>query len=99
MDNQPLKGLRILDFGWILSIPHCTAWLGTMGAEVIRVESEARIDLVRSGLAGAADGVAGINRSAAFNGLNYSKKGITLNLGTEKGRALAKELARRSDVV
>lgn len=100
MNNQPLKGVRILDFGWILSIPHCTAWLGTMGAEVIRVESMASIDQMRASTGlGAADGVPGINRSAGFNGLNYSKKSITINLTTPRGLALAKELVKVSDVV
>ena len=98
-DNRPLAGIRILDFGWILSVPHCTAWLGTLGAEVIRVESMARLDLGRMGIAGAADGIPGVNRSASFNGLNYSKQSITLNVATPEGRALARELVKVSDVV
>jgi benzylsuccinate CoA-transferase BbsF subunit len=98
-DNQPLRGIRILDFGWILSVPHCTAWLGTLGAEVIRVESAARLDLGRLGITGAADGIPGVNRSASFNGLNYSKQSITLNVGTPEGLALARELVKVSDVV
>ena len=57
MNNRPLEGVRIIDFGWILSIPHCCAWLGTMGAEVIRVESMKSPDLVRVTLP--ADGVMG----------------------------------------
>ena len=100
MDNRPLQGIRILDFGWILSVPHCTAWLGTMGAEVIRVESMARLDLTRVGVAGGtADGIPGVNRAAGFNGLNYSKKSITVNLGTQAGRELVKQLVKVSDVV
>jgi crotonobetainyl-CoA:carnitine CoA-transferase CaiB-like acyl-CoA transferase len=95
----PLQGIRVLDFGWILSVPHCTAWLGTLGAEVIRVESMTRLDLGRAGITGAADGVPGLNRAASFNGLNYSKKSITLNLATAEGRALARELVLVSDVV
>ena len=97
MKNGPLEGVRIVDFGWILSIPHCCAWLGTMGAEVIRVESMKSPDLVR--VAGPADGIAGLNRGAAFNGLNYSKKGITLNVGSPRGRELALDLIGRSDIV
>lgn len=95
----PLAGVRILDFGWILSVPHCTAWLGTLGAEVIRVESTARLDMSRAGIMGAADGVPGVNRSSTFNGLNYSKQSITLNVGTPEGRALALDLVKVSDVV
>lgn len=97
MNNQPLAGLRVVDFGWILSIPHACSWLGTMGAEVIRVESMRNIDLVR--MVTPADGIAGINRGAAFNGLNYSKKSITLNVATPRGRELALQLIARSDIV
>ena len=99
-EDQPLKGLRVLDFGWILSVPHCTAWLGTLGAEVIRVESEAHPDLFRmTRLGGVADGIPGVNRLANFNGLNFSKKGITLDLATARGLDLARELVNVSDVV
>jgi benzylsuccinate CoA-transferase BbsF subunit len=80
-------------------VPHCTAWLGTLGAEVIRVESMVRPDLVRMGLGGGADGVPGVNRSGAFNGLNYSKKSITLNIASNAGRELARTLIATSDVV
>jgi benzylsuccinate CoA-transferase BbsF subunit len=91
--------VRILDFGWILSVPHCTAWLGTMGADVLRVESMARLDMGRMGIAGSADGVPGPNRSSSFNGLNYSKRSITLNVAMSEGLALARELVKVSDVV
>ena len=98
--DRPLEGVRVLDFGWILSVPHATAWLGAFGAEVIRVESEARLDLIRAqGMTRGADGALGLNRSGAFNGLNYGKLGVTLNLGDPRGRELALRLAARCDVV
>jgi crotonobetainyl-CoA:carnitine CoA-transferase CaiB-like acyl-CoA transferase len=97
--SLPLAGVRVLDFGWILSVPHCTAWLGTLGAEVIRVESLTRLDLGRAGITGCADGIPGPNRSASFNGLNYSKQSITLNLASPEGLALARDLVKVSDVV
>ena len=98
--DRPLEGVRVLDFGWILSVPHATAWLGAFGAEVIRVESEARLDLIRAqGMTRGVDGELGLNRSGAFNGLNYGKLGVTLNLSDPRGRALALRLAARCDVV
>ncbi|MFQ5947218.1 MAG: CoA transferase, partial [Anaerolineae bacterium] len=97
--NRPLKGIRVLDFGWILSVPHCGAWLGTMGAEVIRVESEARLELGRRAILAAADGIRGVNRSAAWNGLNYSKLDVTLNLTEPAAVELVKQLVAISDVV
>ena len=98
--NLPLSGVRVTDFGWILSVPHSTAWLGALGAEVIRVESEQRLDLLRTmGLTRGSGGIPGIERSGNFNGLNYSKRGVTLNIQTERGKELAKELVSRSDIV
>ena len=87
----PLKGIRVLDMGWILSVPHCGGWLGALGAEVIEIESRASLDLTRRGPE--------INKNAAYNGINYSKKGFNVNLKTEKGLKLFKELASISDVV
>ncbi len=98
--NKPLQGFRVLDFGWVLAVPHATAWLGILGAEVIRVESAGRLDIARgAGMRLGADGVVGLNRSSMFNGLNLNKKGITLNLGDPRGLELAKALVAVSDVV
>ena len=47
MVSLPLAGIRVADFGWILAAPQCTAWLGVMGAEVIRIESHLRPDIIR----------------------------------------------------
>ena len=100
MQNRPLDGIRVTDFGWILSIPHATAFLGTLGADVIRIETEVRLDLIRvQGMNRGIDGVVGLNRSGAFNGLNYSKRGVTLNLQKPEGRDLALRLVEQSDVV
>ena len=100
MRNRPLDGIRVTDFGWILSIPHATAFLGTLGADVIRIETEVRLDLIRvQGMNRGIDGVVGLNRSGAFNGLNYSKRGVTLNLQKPEGRDLALRLVEQSDVV
>ena len=97
--DRPLAGIRVLDFGWILSVPHCGAWLGTMGAEVVRVESEARLESGRQATMVGADGVQGVNRSANWNGLNYSKLDVTLNLREPSAIELVKELVAVSDVV
>ena len=100
MQNKPLDGIRVTDFGWILSVPHATAYLGTLGADVIRVETEVRLDLIRvQGMNRGVDGVTGLNRSGAFNGLNYSKRGVTLNLAKPEGKDLALRLVEQSDIV
>ena len=99
--NRPLQGIRIVDFGWILSVPHCGAWLGTLGAEVIRVESLARLEVGRGGSVAVVDGVpsVNVNKSSGWNSLNYSKLGVTLNLRNPDAVGLVKELVAVSDVV
>ncbi|MCS6924663.1 MAG: CoA transferase [Candidatus Binatia bacterium] len=98
MTQLPLTGVRVADFGWILAVPHGTAWLGVMGAEVIKIESAQRPDLIR--LIGHPPGKPiDLDGSPYFNTLNFGKKSITLNLNHPKGVALAKELVRHCDVV
>ena len=95
----PLAGVRVLDFGWVYAMPHCTQWLATMGAEVLRVESNGRLEWCRTVGNRGADGIEGINRAYSFNALNDSKLGITLNLREERARELIKEIVSISDVV
>jgi len=94
----PLEGIRIADFSWVLAGPHCTKWLGALGAEVIKVESHYRPDRFRA-VSPFVDNQASINSSVAFNMLNYSKRDCTINLGTDEGQRLAQQLANSSDVV
>jgi benzylsuccinate CoA-transferase BbsF subunit len=93
----PFEGIRVADFGWIFAIPHATAWLGALGAEVIRVESSVAPDLVRF-LSGT-DGTPGINRSGIFNSINFSRKSLALDLTKPEAREVALRLVRRSDIV
>jgi benzylsuccinate CoA-transferase BbsF subunit len=98
MTRLPLESIRVADFGWILAVPHATAWLGVMGAEVIKIESMQRLDLIR--LLGQLPGrPIDLDGSAYFNSLNFGKKSITLNLSHPQGVALAKEIVRHSDIV
>jgi crotonobetainyl-CoA:carnitine CoA-transferase CaiB-like acyl-CoA transferase len=82
---RPLAGVRVVDFSWVLTGPICTRYLAALGAEVIKVESAARADLS--------------HRDLAWEGLNPSKRSITLNLKAARARDLARDLIARSDVV
>jgi benzylsuccinate CoA-transferase BbsF subunit len=96
--TRPLEGVRIADFSWVLAGPHCTKWLGALGAEVIKVESHYRPDRFR-GVPPFINNKQSLDTSVAWNMLNYSKRDCTINLGTEEGRALARRLIATSDVV
>jgi benzylsuccinate CoA-transferase BbsF subunit len=96
--RAPLAGLRVLDFGHVWAGPYCSALLGDMGAEVIKVESRKRVDIHRR-QGPYRGGKPGVDRSGVWNAQNRGKKSVTLNLGTEEGRELARELAEACDVV
>lgn len=96
MAPLPFEGIRIADFGWIFAIPHATAWLGSLGADVIRVESTLAPDLVRF-LSGT-DGTLGFNRSGIFNSINFSRRSLALNLAEPEARAIALKLVSVSDI-
>jgi crotonobetainyl-CoA:carnitine CoA-transferase CaiB-like acyl-CoA transferase len=93
----PFEGIRITDFGWIYALPYATAWLAALGADVIKIESSTRPDLVRF-LSGT-DGVTSINRSGIFNAINFSKRSLYLNLAHPKAREIAIRLVAKSDIV
>ena len=97
MGRLPLEGIRVADFSWIINGPQIAQWLATMGAEVIKIESQVYIDIGRVNPAGMADNIGGPNRNGFYHALNYGKKAITLNIACEKGRALADEIIRKSD--
>jgi crotonobetainyl-CoA:carnitine CoA-transferase CaiB-like acyl-CoA transferase len=93
----PFEGIRVTDFGWIYALPYATAWLAALGADVIKIESSTRPDLVRF-LSGT-DGVTAMNRSGIFNAINFSKRSLSLNLAHPKARGIAIRLVEKSDIV
>ena len=70
----PLASLKILDFSTLLPGPFASLLLADMGAEVLRVESPSRMDLVR--VLPPHDG--GTSTSHAY--LNRNKRSIALDL-------------------
>ena len=92
-NSYPFTGIKILDFSWVGVGPITTKHLADFGADVIRIESVSRPDTLRNG-APFKDGVPGINRSQFSANYNSSKRGLGLNLATERGRELVKELIR-----
>jgi len=97
MTPQPLAGVRVLDFCWMIAGPLTTRLLGDLGAEVIKVESMARIDRIRE--VGVQPPNPDAETNGVFNDCNANKKSILLNLGHARGIELARQLASRADVV
>ena len=91
--SGPLAGLLVADFSRILAGPYATMLLADLGAEVVKVEGPAGDD-TRSWQPPVRDGVA-----TYYLGVNRNKRSIALDLKDPDDLAVAKELARRADVV
>ena len=94
---QPLAGIRVLDLTWVAAGPLGARILANFGAEVIKIESTARIDPVRNQpLPG---GRFDVDLPDLFNDANTNKKSVTINLATEQGKELFRKLVAVADVV
>ncbi|MCZ6545927.1 MAG: CoA transferase [Chloroflexi bacterium] len=99
--STALGHLRICDFTGQLAGAGATKFLAAFGAQVIRIEDpvrRGRWDILR-GMPPYVDHRRGGELGGAFNNHNTEKLGITLNLKTERGRELVRELIKISDVV
>jgi benzylsuccinate CoA-transferase BbsF subunit len=98
---RALGGIRICDLSGQLAGAGATRFLAAMGAEVIRIEdpvTKGSWDVLR-GVAPFVDERRGPELGGAFNNHNVEKLGVTLNLRTEAGKELLRELVAVSDVV
>lgn len=98
--TRPLEGLKVLDITSWWAGPSNTQLLAALGADVVHVESIAHPDPMRYAAA-----VAFLDRdrwwelSSFYVCINTNKRGITLDLGTPEGVALAERLIGWADVV
>jgi len=89
-----LEGVRVLDLSQFEAGPSCTEALAWLGAEVVKVENPNGGEpgrILGSGPAPDAD-------AYYFMIYNANKKSVTVNLKTERGIALVKDMARRADI-
>ncbi|MBK9613009.1 CoA transferase [Candidatus Amarobacter glycogenicus] len=84
---RPLDGLRVMDFTHVLAGPFGTRVLGDLGAEVIKVGTASR------------GGGANTPDHPYYTMWNRNKKSVTINMATQEGREVARNLAARSDVI
>lgn len=100
MPEKALKGIKIANFGWVYAAPYTAELLSFMGADVVKVESNLRIDQTRRTGVFIGDGsTRGNESSPMFNNINLNSKGVTINLKNPKGIELAKQLVAKCDVV
>ncbi|GAA1264667.1 CaiB/BaiF CoA-transferase family protein [Sphaerisporangium rubeum] len=89
----PLAGLLVADFSRVLAGPYATMLLADLGAEVVKVESPGGDD-TRTWMPPVRDGV-----STYYLGVNRNKRSIALDLTDAADVEVARELARRADIV
>jgi len=94
----PLAGLRVTNFGWGLVGPTAGQLLAFLGADVIKIESRSRPDIQRT-IPPFWNGIPDPDRSIQNHAFWAGNRSVRLDLKTEEGRALARELVGLSDVV
>jgi CoA:oxalate CoA-transferase len=87
-----LSGIRVLDLTRVLSGPFCTALLGDLGADVLKVEAPEGDSVRRQGAI--RDGL-----SWYFAQYNRNKRSLRLDLRQPEGREILTQLIRQSDVL
>ena len=95
--QQPLSGIKVADFSWFGAGPICAENLARFGATVVRVESEAHVDGLRSVMP-FATGKTGYNVSGYFNNYNAGKLDLTLNLNNAHALELSHRLIAWCDI-
>lgn len=90
--NTPLDGVTVIDLTQIYQGPYATFLMAKAGANVIKIEPvNGEPSRIRAKVSGSA--------SLPMAMLNTNKRGVTLNLKTESGRNLFKEMIKRADIV
>ena len=91
-----LAGVRVLDLTQFEAGPSCTEALAWLGAEVVKIENPRNGEAGRFLLHGASGHV---QDSWYFLLFNANKKSVTVNLKSERGLALVKDMAKHADIM
>ncbi len=94
MQNKPLSGIRVIEVGQLLAGPFAGTMLAYFGAEVIKVEPPGEGDPIRGWRLLDEGGT-----SYWWRSLGRNKKSLTLNLRTDAGREILRDLLNDADVL
>jgi len=101
MTSTFLEGLRVVELSEVWAGPMAGSIFGDLGADVVKVESYPRNSLTRmlfSPAPGPGEGPA-YERAAIHHISNRNKRNITLNVRTEEGAQVLRDLIASADVV
>jgi len=97
--RRALEGIVVCDFSWVGAGPIATSVLAQCGAEVIKIESVMRPDILRKGEPFKDGDSSGLDRSGYFANRNANKKDVALNMSDPRAREVAMRLIEKSDIV
>jgi crotonobetainyl-CoA:carnitine CoA-transferase CaiB-like acyl-CoA transferase len=92
---KALDGIRVIDFTHFIAGPFATMILADMGAEVIKIEAPGRGDDFRQYPPVHPD----LAHGAPFLWANRNKRSVALDLKSEDGQAIARQLVTTADIV
>jgi crotonobetainyl-CoA:carnitine CoA-transferase CaiB-like acyl-CoA transferase len=97
---QPLSGIRVIELARVLAGPWAGQMLADMGADVIKVENPDGGDDTRAWGPPFVEGKDGENLSAAYyHSTNRGKRSVIVDLKTEEGQGIVRQLVAGADVV
>lgn len=96
-----LSGVTVLDLTRVLAGPYCTQMLGDLGADVIKIERPGAGDDTRRFAPPFMSGPDGndTSESAYFMSANRNKRSVEIDLSSETGQAIVREIALKADVI
>jgi succinate--hydroxymethylglutarate CoA-transferase len=92
--QKPLTGVKVVDFTRFFAGPYCAQLLGDLGADVVKVELPSGGDPLRGQGPPFHHG-----NGITFYATNRNKRSLTLDMQSDEGRGIARELCLRADVV
>ena len=98
MTHGALEGVKVLEYARMVSGPYCAKLLADLGAEVVKIEQPSLGDPARQKGPFPGD-LPHPEKSGLFLYLNTNKLGITLDVHTEEGRKVFRELAQWADIL
>ncbi len=97
--GRPFDGLKVVDLSIFWSAPYLSMYLGSLGADVVKIESVQRADGFRYSASFPELGADWYERSLVWQATNLSKKDVTLDLTRPEGQELVWRLLDGADVL
>ncbi|MGW1814963.1 CoA transferase [Streptomyces sp. NPDC002125] len=97
--SRAMEGVRVLDLTWVLAGPYVTKQFGEHGADIVKVESRHRKDPTRFAPSMHLRPGSDPDDSGYFINFNRNKRSVALNLRTDEGQRLLREMVPHCDVV